>query len=612
MGTEQDRSQELLHQTYEPVADLIVGELHYFILENGEGRTKIEKVVPSADGAVYASYKSLLHPEHFHNLVGLSPNKVSLLDLGFTTVQVVWHQRMGKNPEPTFSFSATESVKGNKSTFEITEKEMMALFLPGVQGQDRRATFFTLDTKKNEIIGILLKRERPVLIFIQPGNELAQYTSQLGLAHLIEQVYRSFSTTQRSIFRRMIENAVLDQFKPGGKVELPVERDSSRQSLSPTYKRIYQIQTTLLALNAENSGRELSDPALLQFAPFLQPEIPKVGSRFGKLLSQRKDNQVYPTTIKLGPNSWNSLVENLDDQVFSSGDSEHPLIQEPTVSDLSNTLVPITEELPSLPISLAVAASTSVAEESIQNNSTETENRVEVRLSDKERALLASREIFVGLDFFPQQISDLDPNSLDLEFVKSSDDYLAELISLCEHYFDQFGIVRKTTNDFDVSVQSGGVELPVLRQSGQDVFNFITGNEEMLWYQKIEAAQTVWPRYVESVFINARDRFNRTIEALTWEVTDVPRWNNAFAEKLMSEFTKVFKDVSDWSSIDVGLTSHFFLLSQLIYCFEEQYQQLKRNEQIEEIHYWVYVLHSHLIGLRRSNLKIIDFLVEKG
>ncbi len=532
-------SQELKNKYgFDTIAVITLGEVPVLIRQNSEGLLAAEPIDPYFESVYFEKEKQTITPQNQHSVAGVDVDQVGFLQVELkVAVKASWAERTIGADEITLTLGVVDTLDFSKNSFELTEEELLDLFVP--MGQKiRKAAFFRIDTTKQELIGIVVRRAKPYLLFLPPLSDGSQLSPISGLVKFLDDIYTRLIEHKTDLQNQV--NALVFEAMLPTKELVVFTAGASKKKHAEVHRKIYQIQALLLALRADEK-LGLQDPKLLTHAPFLKPTQQKAG--FGGWGGKKETTPV--TTID--SHIWELLLEPV----------KAGFINTPPRSSKTQQPMKIATVIPSPNSRPVPTTSTPPAKV----------------LSEKQKALTEVKELNELLSKALMHFNQMSLETIGLKQVLEFDDLvLKRIVESADRYMQKRrrGTPPTVATPSTLNPVTNVVRVGNLNDSF--VFSFLTGTEALGYKEKIERAFEVWGRFVPVVFKNTSSRPERQLSQL--------RINPTFASRYPEIGTVLLPLFHQ--DVYVGELTHAILCIQIIYVLWYRLQELtKRGEAVE-------------------------------
>lgn len=299
-----------LRKEREPIPGKVVGLLefannHVLLCELTDGSLAFQSVDFSFDPLKIIKAKRDLPKSAVIELTNLPVESVQFCQTSSGSPQISWHERLSGTPEPTIHLPVVGMLSKKPETIDVFESELWSLLLPNGGSTDQAATFTTIDSAGHDMAAIILRREKPVVIFVRSQFDGFQTSIVGGMRAWLERLRLAFAVRLTPI-EKTVDQKVFDELGANGRVTFTA--DQTNPSLGQLHREIYRLQALLLTMQAEQQlgNQALKDPALLEHAPFVADA--QTGLSGLKRLFAGTANQVDPEVV-IDQSIWTRLNE---------------------------------------------------------------------------------------------------------------------------------------------------------------------------------------------------------------------------------------------------------------------------------------------------------------
>lgn len=587
-----NREQEQSVGNFKPVGVLAFGPTHFIIRENDQANISLERTIPERARAYYENQTQNLPNESFVSFDKVDSDKVTIAQIGITTPTVKWTERTTGADEINLTYKANDAKEQKTLDLNLYEHEIHDLFLKK-QGEESSASFFTINTAGHELNGIALRRNSPALVLFTPGQDGLSFSPAEGVVMFLNNVYNNISQRPTPL-QIKVDERIHDALRPEREIRFTQSASERQQKIQ---KKVYQIQALLLAQKAE-AGAGDQDPDLLRHVPFLHDQ-PSNGKQEKGLFSRLRGTQEEAAqhVVTLTPKLWTDLIAQPEAKLLLTAGS-NALLQPKTAAQPINVSRPAVTERRPEPIQQPSSAPRNIyerqtpkmkrtAEPYVQPSSEQTTPRD----MQKEQAKALARPLQVGIDqttrFFEN--NNLKPATLSIAEVNQLGAELDKLILAAEAYQAQRPGGNEVQNPVMQPVKVLQDTLIVAGMRDKTVFEFLTGEVDANYMQKINTAFGAWKKYIEPFYIEG-SKEDRSLHALRSNgkfMQEMPE----IAGRMRDEVTRAIeKDLGraearkDANTADVA---HILLGEQIMYTLHAQYRQLEAKGKADEIDNWV-------------------------
>lgn len=575
---EKDRSYEQVQGGMKTIAVINFRNSPHLIRQNGNGDLRIEYINTGLDKTYYDKEIANLQPNNHYQFPDADRRLVHLSIANRSLpLTIEWAERTSGVDEATIHIQAQETVNDQKIRINLQEQELMDLFIKP-QNRPSSATFVTFDSAEQELIAVLVKRKEPILFFIPPVKETTKLSAISGLNDFIEQLYRELTLKQMTKLQRDVDEKV---FKAMLENKMKFEMDDStpaRAKLLATHKRLYQIQTLLLALQADGKGTGLSDPDLLKLAPFLQANGDK-GKGLFTIFSAQPENKAL---VKVDNTIWTSLIEKPSkDLIQTKGVAVKPppVAYKPlppaTRTDIKTAQQPITPKVE--PVKQVI-------------DPDQQEKKKAVRLADNLSSQLQSLE-----NMFQKRSLE----SIGLIDVNKLPPNLQPAIQAAREYTKQRrrGAPPNQPTICEVIAKPNSINFAGIQDSL--AYEFMTGKIPD-YRAKIDAAFNIVETILKPLYFTDSSRTERKLSKLRANGI-VRQADPKAADLVVSQLDTILSKQPQLRNVDINALDVSFLLlsTQVLYALEEQFHQLEQKGKSVEIDNWASYALSTLLRLEQ-------------
>lgn len=245
-----------------------------------------------------------LAPNTISAFTGLDPDLLEMIEIGAVMApQVTWRASSGVLDEPQIEVTGQEAFGFSRVRATFIDNEVVDLFTKPVGNKGfKAASFVYLNTALGDIMGVVVRRNSPVVLLITPAIEGSRASSKDGLNNFLSGILSGL-TSKMTPFEAQVLNALADA-SANEYFQLPYDGATLGGKLQNNLlMQIYTAKTFFLARDAEINGKGMNDAELLEFFPYLKVVDRKNG--LATLFAGATNK-----SMKIEPSLWDELVED--------------------------------------------------------------------------------------------------------------------------------------------------------------------------------------------------------------------------------------------------------------------------------------------------------------
>lgn len=576
--TAQGHREQLVRLGFETIGALTLGETDFLLRQKPTGELVLDVVDNSRDQQYFQKETSILPASSLAKILGVDALQVALLRMTPQPPKIIWHERSTGPDEPTITYETIGALDFNPAKIDLSEGELTDLF---IKPTDRKpaAAFFAMDTKKQQVIGIALRRQNPALIFLPPQGDGGQLSTTGGLVVMLNGLYERLSQRFTSLQSEVDDKIFKAMLSSGGQVVIATDNTQTGIRKRDLYKRIYQLQAVLLALKAEKSGKGIKDIELFAHAPFLVEN----GGR--KNLFGRGGMNL----VRVDQTIWTNLLEEVKAGLITT-----PVLARPSIPQ-ARPQERLTSPSPT-PVSKRDQV---VYQAPPAPRAPEAPKR---QLTEKQKAMLLARDVDYGLQEALAMFAQRQPAEIGLRDVVGLNTHLEDVISKAEAYTQERRRGKPPARPTPGIVHARPGTLMVAGIRDQDAYEYLTGMVED-YKQKIESVFEAWEKSILPIYQLTNARSQRMLTALPKAPNlkdQAPEAVHAVTRGLI----RILPDRNQLGDIAAAELSHILLSEQALYALAEYYRILKEHGESVEIDNWVAYTYNMMYRLRRLSIQI--------
>lgn len=250
------------------VALLELSNAHILVRESSDGGIVFENVDFSYNPLKIMRARKTLPSTAVIELKTVPLEALSCYQTTNSSPQVTWHERISGMSEPTIQLPVQDILHKKPDSIALFEQDLWSLILPNGSTSDPSATFCTIDSAGHDLVAIVLRREKPVVIFVRAQNDGIKSSIISGLRMWLERI-RLALIIRATPIEKDVDSRVYAELGSKGRVSFTA--DQTNPDLASLHREIYRLQALFLTMKAEQSmgNQALKDPTLLQHAPYL-------------------------------------------------------------------------------------------------------------------------------------------------------------------------------------------------------------------------------------------------------------------------------------------------------------------------------------------------------
>lgn len=257
-----------------------------------------------------------LPPKSISQLSIPDPDLLEVIQAGAVIAPTVsWRAGSGLLEEPQVEISGREGFGFGFTKATLFDNEVTDLLAVPTKGKRQKtASFVFLNTTAGDIMGIVVRRNSPIMILITPTIDGQVGPSKEGLNNMLTGILAGL-TSKLSTFEAQIMTA-LAQAAADDYFELPFDSSTMAGKLQNNLlMQVYTARTFFLCRDAQVRGTGMADPELVAHFPYLKNLGKKQGlaSIFGGNGTKK---------LKIEPNIWDELVEDASEGIDLSNSKD--------------------------------------------------------------------------------------------------------------------------------------------------------------------------------------------------------------------------------------------------------------------------------------------------
>jgi hypothetical protein len=569
---------------FETIASIEVGDVVLLVKQKPDTSFFFRPVNALRREMIFEQTKDL--PSNaFGKIVDTDPDLLNVVQMGMLPTQISWRRGSGVVEEPAITISGVDGINNDERlTVTLYEDELADLFLRRPGKKFYSSFFFSLNTKKDDLIGIGIRRKSPAMIVMSPGVDGIKFTPMEGLDHMLTSILGNLNT-RMTPFKADVLSCINTALNVDRLIDLPYDSSTIPGRLQNNILlNIYHIQAVLLASRAEETGLGRQDPELLAHVPFLKKDAQLNG------LSSLFKRESLPKRLAFTTQTWRSLLEDVSAGI-SLGNPHDKSTPPQRISILSRHKT--TSVLAPFP-KTAVEVKPLPAPQS-QTGTVDNKEKIQPKL-EKLSILPLAQEIVSPIQPFFTTLLRLRPQDIKENEVNRLINLLQEIDSHATSYTQQRKRGRPPASPTVTVLPSNPPELAVFGLSGQRVLGFLSNSNPD--YQ-LKLTRTLGQLHEVSAI------FTREAVSSSDRVA-YKACRNANLDKLSESLKDVFA-LKDKRMINNNIDSLAFpyalVCLQVLYVLNQRFTDLRERGETVEIDNWAHfakAIVSELIKIGKS------------
>ena len=234
---------------------------------------------------------------------GLDPDLLEVIEVGAVLPpQVTWRSGSGVLEEPQITVVGTDAFEFQSARATLFDNEVADLFSkPKDSKEFKSASFISINTAMGDIMGIVVRRNTPVIFLMAPSIDASSMSSKEGLNSLMSGILTGI-TSKLTSFEVQVFNA-LAEASSEEYFQVPYDNTTLGGKLQNNLlMQIYTARLYYLARTAEITGEGVNNAELIEYFPYLK--------NYGKKKSLGSLFNGGPKNLRIDPKVWDDLVED--------------------------------------------------------------------------------------------------------------------------------------------------------------------------------------------------------------------------------------------------------------------------------------------------------------